>query len=414
MLLERMNLARAGAGRGLGFAVLFLDLDRFKVVNDTLGHAAGDQLLQEVAKRLRTTVREGDLVARLGGDEFVVLQANAQPPQTAAILAERIISAVGSPYSINGHEVLIGVSIGIDTAANDVPPADDLLKNADLALYMSKAEGRGTFRFFEPEMDAKVQKRHALERDLRCALERGEFVLHYQAIVDGRSGAALGFEALIRWNHPVRGLVGPHEFIPVSEESGLIVPIGEWLLRQACHDAATWPESVHVSVNLSPAQFRAADLVDSVHQALAESGLAPHRLELEITETVLLQSNERNLAVMHEFRASGIGIVMDDFGVGYSSLSYLRQFPFQRIKIDRGFVTDIATSQEAVSVVRAIVGLCRDLDIKTIAEGVEDADQLSVLLAEGCTDMQGYFFSRPKPASQLGGMLAREPMALPA
>jgi diguanylate cyclase (GGDEF)-like protein len=414
MLLERMELARAGAKRGFGFAVLFLDLDRFKVVNDTLGHAAGDQLLQEVAKRLRMTVREADLVARLGGDEFVVLQANAQPPQTAAILAERIISAVGAPYAIMGNEVLIGVSIGIDTAMNDLPAADDLLKNADLALYMAKADGRGTFRFFEPEMDAKVQKRHALERDLRCALERGEFVLHYQAIVDGRSGAPLGFEALIRWNHPVRGLVGPHEFIPVSEESGLIVPIGEWLLRQACRDAVAWPESVHVSVNLSPAQFRAANLVDSVHEALAASGLAPHRLELEITETVLLQSNERNLAVMHEFRESGIGIVMDDFGVGYSSLSYLRQFPFQRIKIDRGFVTDIATSQEAVSVVRAIVGLCRDLDIKTIAEGVEDADQLAVLLAEGCTDMQGYFFSRPKPASQLGGMLARGQMALPA
>ncbi len=414
MLLERMNLARAGAARGLGFAVLFLDLDRFKVVNDTLGHAAGDQLLQEVAKRLRGLVREGDLVARLGGDEFVVLQANAHPPQTAAILAGRIISAIGAPYSILGHEVLIGVSIGIDTAMNEVPAADDLLKNADLALYMSKADGRGTFRFFEPEMDAKVQKRHALERDLRHALERGEFVLHYQAIVDGRSGRALGFEALIRWNHPVRGLVGPHEFISFSEESGLIVPIGEWLLRQACHDAASWPESVHVSVNLSPMQFRSANLVAMVHEALAESGLAAHRLELEITESVLLQSNAHNLAVMHEFRASGIGIVMDDFGVGYSSLSYLRQFPFQRIKIDRGFVIDIAISQEAVSVVRAIVGLCRDLDIKTIAEGVEDADQRAVLLAEGCTDMQGYFFSRPKPAAQLAGMLAKGRMALPA
>ncbi len=406
MLLERINQARPGAARGRAFALLFLDLDRFKAVNDTLGHAAGDALLQTVAARLRETVREGDTVARLGGDEFVILQANLKNPETAARLARRIIAAVGAPYTIGENEVIIGVSIGIDIAATESIPAGDMLKNADMALYISKSEGRGTFRFFEADMDAKVQNRHALERDLRCALDRGEFALHYQPIVDARSGRPCGFEALLRWNHPLRGLVGPQEFIPLAEEIGLIIPIGEWTVRQACRDAAVWPDHIHVSVNLSPIQFRSANLVAMVRDSLASSGLAAERLELEITESVLLQSNERNLAVMHEFRASDIGIVMDDFGVGYSSLSTLRQFPFQRIKIDRCFVQDLGLRSDAVCVVRAIVGLCRDLDIGTIAEGVETEEQMGILLAEGCTDMQGYLFSRPKPASLLGPMHA--------
>jgi diguanylate cyclase (GGDEF)-like protein len=406
LLAERIDLARKAAGRDRVLAVLFLDLDRFKAVNDTLGHAAGDELLMEVAKRLLDTVREGDTVARLGGDEFVVLQSNLKTPEHAAVLAERIIAAIGAPYCIAGNEVLIGVSIGIDIAKGDVSKSHDLLKNADMAMYSAKSEGRGVYRFFEADMDAQVQRRHLMERDLRCALQRGEFVLHYQAIVDGRSGCACGFEALLRWNHPARGLVGPGEFIPMAEESGLIVQIGEWALGQACRDAARWPDRLHVSVNLSPVQFRAANLVAFVRETLAASGLAAERLELEVTESVLLHSNERNLAVMHELRASGIGFAMDDFGVGYSSLSYLRQFPFQRLKIDRSFVQDIATSREAASVVRAILSLCRDLGIKTTAEGVENADQLATLLADGGTYMQGYLFSRPKPASMLGALLA--------
>jgi diguanylate cyclase (GGDEF)-like protein len=406
LLVERIELARAGAGREPGFALLFLDLDRFKAVNDTLGHAAGDELLMEVAERLRGTVREGDTVARLGGDEFVVLQLNLKTLQDAAVLAERIIAAIVAPYSIGGNEVLIGVSIGIDIATSDCLDSQDILRNADMAMYCSKSEGCGIYRFFEADMDAQVQKRHVMERDLRCALEREEFLLHYQAIVDGRSGRPCGFEALLRWNHPARGLVEPLDFIPVAEETGLIVQIGEWAMRQACRDAARWPDDLHVAVNLSAVQFRTADLVGMVRDALAVAGLAAERLELEVTETVLLHGNARNLAVMHEFRASGIGIAMDDFGVGYSSLGYLRQFPFQRVKIDRSFVKDIAHSREAASVVRAILGLCRDLGIKTTAEGVETAEQLAVLLADGGMEMQGYLFSRPKPASMLGAMLA--------
>jgi len=407
LVMERIEQAVAGARRRPGFAVLFLDLDRFKAVNDTLGHAAGDDLLQSVAKRLAETVKSSDLVARLGGDEFVVLQDNVTAPEMAANLARRIIATVGAPYSIGGNEVVIGVSIGIELAVNDKTSADELLRNADTALYIAKGEGRGTFRFFEPDMDANMQNRHALERDLRCALERGEFVLHYQAIVSARSGLPCGFEALIRWNHPTRGLVLPQDFVPMAEETGLIIPIGEWVVQQACRDAATWPEHLHVSVNLSPIQFRSTGLVDMVHDALANSGLPAARLELEITESVLLQSNARNLAVMHEFRASGIGIVMDDFGVGYSSLKFLRQFPFQRIKIDQCFVQDLNLRSDAVCVVRAILGLCRDLDIKTIAEGVETEDQLRILLAEGCMDMQGFLFSRPVPAPLLDAKRAR-------
>jgi diguanylate cyclase (GGDEF)-like protein len=383
---------------------MFLDLDRFKSVNDTLGHAAGDELLQSVASRLRETVREGDTVARLGGDEFVVLQANVRTPGQAANLAERIIGVVAEPYEIGVNEVVIGVSIGIDIAATDRISAEILMKNADMALYIAKGEGRGMFRFFEPDMDANVQNRHALERDLRCALERGEFMLYYQPIVTAPSGRPHGYEALLRWNHPVRGLVAPRDFIPMAEETGLIIPIGEWVVRQACRDAAHWRADMHVSVNLSPIQFRSINLVDMVRDAMAEAGLPAGRLELEITESVLLHSNHRNLAVMHEFHASGIGIVMDDFGVGYSSLNYLRQFPFARIKIDRCFVQDLGIRRDAVCVVRAILGLCRDLDIRTIAEGVETEEQMAILLAEGCTDMQGYLFSRPKPAALIDAL----------
>ncbi len=405
LLLERIDQARLSAGRGGSFALLFLDLDRFKAVNDTLGHAAGDELLRAVTARLLATVREGDTVARLGGDEFVVLQSVVQLPDSPAMLAERIIRTIAAPYMLGSNEVLIGVSVGIDVSSSAAVSADDLLKNADLALYTAKNAGRGSYRFFEPEMDAKVRHRAALERDLQCAVERGEFEVYYQPIVHAESGQACGFESLVRWNHPSRGLVGPGEFIEVAEDCGLIIPLGEWVLRQACRDAARWPEAVHVSVNLSPVQFRSANLVDMVRDALDTAGLPPARLELEITETVLLESNERNIAVMHQLRALGIGIVMDDFGIGYSSLSYLRRFPFDRIKIDQSFVRELTTRRESVSVVRAVVGLCRDLGIRTTAEGVETAEQLSILLAERCTELQGYLFGRPSPVSRLSTLI---------
>jgi diguanylate cyclase (GGDEF)-like protein len=405
LLMERINEARMGALRGLNFALLFLDLDRFKAVNDTLGHAAGDELLRSVAVRLLAQAREGDTVARLGGDEFVVLQSNLASPDAAAVLAERIIDAVGAPYTIAGQDVVVGVSIGIDIGTQHHAGPDELLKNADMALYISKGEGRATFRFFEPEMDAQVQNRHALERDLRCALGRGEFELYYQPIANARSGETCGFEALLRWNHPGRGLVAPADFVPVAEECGVIIELGAWVIQQACRQAALWPDGVHVAVNLSPVQFRAANLVDVVGEALAATGLSPRRLELEITESVLLQSTQRNVAVMHQLRACGIGIVMDDFGIGYSSLSYLRSFPFDRIKIDQSFVRDLTVRDDAIFVVRAIIGLCRDLGIRTTAEGIENAEQLAILLAEGCTELQGYLLSRPRPAADLAWLL---------
>jgi diguanylate cyclase (GGDEF)-like protein len=405
-LMERLKLAQATADRGQGFAVLFLDLDRFKAVNDTLGHAAGDALLQDVARRLRAAIRDCDMVARLGGDEFVVLQTEAQTPEAPATLAERIIESVSLPYDIRGEEARIGVSIGIDIALNGSVSPDDMLKNADMALYTAKGAGRGTFRFFEPDMDANIRHRHALERDLCSALERNEFVLYYQPIVNASSGQPCGFEALVRWNHPTRGLVSPGSFMSTAEESGLITAIGEWILREACREAATWPANLYVSVNLSPVQFRCTNLVEMVRDALGAARLPGERLELEITESVLLQNNARNMALMHEFHASGIGVVMDDFGVGYSSLSYLLQFPFQRIKIDRCFVTNLGSQKGASSIVRAILGLCRDMDISTIAEGVETREQMNLLLQAGCTTMQGYLFSRPKPAAQIRAMLS--------
>jgi len=407
LLQERIGEAFARAGRGRSFAMLFLDLDRFKAVNDTLGHAVGDELLRAVAARLRKTVRDTDTVARLGGDEFVVLQSDLQAPDNAAVLAERIIESVGAPYTIAGHEVAIGVSIGIDIATSDRASSEDVMKQADLALYTAKAEGRGTFRFYSPQMNAQIQQRHTIEADLRQAILREEFVLFYQPIVSTRTGRACGFEALLRWNHPRQGMVGPDDFIPIAEECGLIIPIGEWVLAAACRQAATWPEDIHVAVNLSPVQFRATNLADVVRAALDESGLAAERLEVEITESVLLHSNDRNLAILHQLRALGISIAMDDFGVGYSSLSYLRAFPFDRVKIDRCFVQDLSARQDAVYVVRAIVGLCRDLGIRTTAEGVETAEHLAILLAEGCTELQGYFFSRPREASRLEGLLGR-------
>jgi diguanylate cyclase (GGDEF)-like protein len=398
---ERIEHALATAARGATFAVLFLDLDRFKAVNDTLGHQAGDALLRTAAARLLASVREIDTVARLGGDEFVILQVGLASPDDAAQLAQRILDVIAEPYSIDGHTVAIGVSIGVDISAETAISADTLIKNADLALYMAKSEGRGVYRFFEPQMDANAQNRYALERDLRHAIVNNEFQIYYQPIVDVRSRQVCAFEGLLRWHHPVRGLVQPGDFIAAAEDCGLIVPIGAWVLHEVCRQASKWPGHIHAAVNLSPIQFRATQLMTAVTDALAASGLPANRLELEITESVLLADNETTLSVLHGLRSLGIGIVMDDFGIGYSSLSYLRRFPFDKIKIDQSFVVDITKRGEALFIVRAITGLCRNMGIRTTVEGVETAEQLAILEEEGCTEAQGYYFGEPKPARLL-------------
>jgi diguanylate cyclase (GGDEF)-like protein len=405
---ELIERALPEAGRGNGFAVMFLDLDRFKVVNDTLGHGAGDALLKQVAMRLRATVRKIDTIARFGGDEFVIHQPLVEVPDGAMRLAERIIAVLCEPYVLGGTQASIGVSIGIAMAPDDGASAEALLKNADLALYLAKSEGRGTFRFFEPEMDARLVRRHDIERDLRTAIADGRLELHYQPIVNLQSRSVRAFEALIRWNHPVHGQLPPSEFIPIAEECGLIIAVGEWVLRQACRQALHWPEPIRVSVNLSPLQFRAGGLVDMVAGVLASSGLAASRLELEITESVLLAGSEANIATLHGLRRLGLSIAMDDFGVGYSSLSYLHSFPFDRVKIDCSFVANMMQSREARYIVRAIIGLCQDLDVRTTAEGVETREQLRVLREEMATDVQGHYFSRAMPADAVPAFLARD------
>ncbi|RZK96937.1 MAG: EAL domain-containing protein, partial [Methylobacterium sp.] len=382
-------------------AVLLVDLDRFKPVNDTLGHAIGDALLAKVAERLSATLRPCDTVARIGGDEFVVVQRGVTDLEETRVLARRIVDLIGRTYMIEGQLLTIGASVGVAVAPRDGTDADRLLKCADLALYRAKLEGRGAFRFFEAEMDARMQARRRLELDIRQALGRREFSLHYQPQLNLENDRVTGCEALLRWTHPERGMVPPGEFISLAEEIGLIVPIGEWVIRQACRDAATWPSAINVAVNVSPAQFKGDRLVEVIVSALASSGLAASRLEIEITEGVLLQENERTLRTLHRLRALGIRVSMDDFGTGYSSLSYLRSFPFDKIKIDRSFVADITQKPDGDAVIRAIAGLGRSLGMTTVAEGVETEDQMRRIRAEGCTDVQGYLVSRPIPAEAL-------------
>ncbi|MGX1324169.1 diguanylate cyclase (GGDEF)-like protein [Bradyrhizobium sp. USDA 377] len=388
-------------------AVLCLDLDHFKDINDSLGHPIGDALLKEVGRRLKTTVGEHDTVARLGGDEFAVVQIGRSEEAAARSLAGRLVEVISAPYEIDDHQIVIGVSIGISLSPQDGSNPDELLKNADLALYRAKADGRGTYRFFETGMDARAQARRLLEMDLRAALQRDEFLPYYQPIRDVASGRVVAFEALLRWNHPQRGLIAPISFIPLAEETGLIVQLGEFVLRSACTDAASWPDDIDVAVNLSPVQFKSPNLIASVTAALAASGLEAHRLELEITESVLLQNSEATLTTLHELRAMGVRISLDDFGTGYSSLSYLRSFPFDKIKIDRSFVSELATREDSMAIIRAVTGLGRSLGIVTTAEGVENDAQLELLRREGCTQAQGYLFSKPRPASDVAMMLDR-------
>src|SRR3984893_10626943 len=382
-------------------AVHHLDLDQFKAVNDTFGHPAGDKLLKTVADRLRGLVSDTDTIARMGGDEFVIVQAPITDPADATALAQRIIERMSEPFEIDGHQAVIGASIGIAVGPGDGLRPDTLLRNADLALYRAKGDGRGTFRFFEPAMDLQMQTRRIMEQDLRKALPAGEFELYYQPVINLASNAISCFEPLSRWNHPKKGLVPPAAFIPLAEEIGFIVPMGEWVIRQACATAAQWPGDLHVAVNISAVQFRNPCLMQVIVGALAASGLQPTRLEIEITETVLLQNKETTLAVLHQLRSLGIRIAMDDFRTGYSSLTYLQCFPFDKIKIDRSFVKDITENTGSLNIVRAVAALANGMGMTATAEGVETREQLDKITSEGCTEMQGYLFSRPLPVAAI-------------
>ncbi len=409
-LRKAMEAAVAGLERGGAFAVLFIDLDQFKAVNETLGFPAGDQVLRKVAERLSGCLRRTETVARLGADEFAVMASGLQRPEDAAEVARRVSEAVSAPYAIDGQEVVIGACVGIVMAPTDGAAVDALLRKADLALDRAKQDGRGTVCFFEQEMDARQQARRAMETDLRAGLARQEFELLYQPLFDLRENRVCGFEALIRWNHPA-GRVSPGEFIPVAEDTGLIVPIGEWALNQACAEAATWPNNVKVAVNVSPIQFSSPFLVSAVQAALARSGLPAARLELEITESVLMADSDATLATLHRLRALGLRISMDDFGTGFSSLSYLRSFPFDKIKIDQSFVRDLtaqgSSGGNAQAIVRAVTGLGSNLGMRTTAEGVETQAQLRRVLGEGCSEVQGYLLSRPAPATEVPGLIKR-------
>jgi diguanylate cyclase (GGDEF)-like protein/PAS domain S-box-containing protein len=406
MLRQRLDDALAGVRHRDGMvAVLLLDLDRFKSVNDTFGHAVGDRLLESCARRLKACVRQIDTVARIGGDEFALIQVGVEKPVQAQALCCRLLSALIEPFDLDGQEIIITASIGVALAPGDADEAGRLLQHADIALYRAKDEGRNTFRFFEPEMDGRLQNRRALEHDLRAALARGQLEVHYQLQIDLRSQEPVGVEALARWHHPERGWVPPQDFISVAEESGLILPLGERVLRRACAQVAAWPQ-LRLSVNLSPVQFRHGDLVGLVRSALQESRLDPERLELEITEGVLLSDTVSALATLNRLRQLGVRVAMDDFGTGYSSLGHLHKFAFDTIKIDRSFVGAIERRSEAGAIVRAVVGLGRSLGIRTCAEGVETAGQLAFLEGEGCDEVQGYYLGRPVPASDLAQLLA--------
>ncbi len=387
------------------FAVLCIDLDRFKDVNDTIGHPMGDMLLKTAASRLANCVCDCDTIARLGGDEFAILQMTGDQPDAAYELAARICDVVAQPFDLEGHQAVIGASIGIALAPHNGTHTDQLLKNADMALYRAKNDGRGIYRVFEGYMDTEIQQRRALEQDLRAAFERDEFELHYQPLVDLASNAITGFEALLRWPHRQRGNVSPAEFIPVAEEIGLIIPLGAWVIERACLDASRWPSNTRVAVNLSPVQFRNGDLVQTVFSCLAKSRLQPQRLELEITEQVLLQDSDSTLSVLHRLRDLGVRIAMDDFGTGYSSLSYLRSFPFDKIKIDRTFVNDLADQPEAAVIVNAVAILSRNLGMAATAEGVETEDQRDQVRAAGYTEMQGFLISPARPVGEIEAMM---------
>jgi diguanylate cyclase (GGDEF)-like protein len=396
---EYMESVGSRIRRGETIAVLCIDLDHFKAVNDSLGHAGGDAVLREVGNRLRACCREVDIVARLGGDEFAIMAGPLQQAVDAVPLAKRIVSVMSEPFVVDQRNVIIGASVGIAVAPVDANDADTLLKNADLALYRAKSEGRSTYHFFEPAMDAALQERRALEAGLRQAMANGELRLVFQpflSIVDSR---VCGFEALLRWYDNERGTIPPSRFVPIAEESALIVPLGEWVLQQACAAAAAWPDHVRVAVNLSGAQFRSRNLVRHVTAALERSGLSPARLELEVTENVLASGSDLAFETLHRLRLLGVRITMDNFGTGHSSLSYLRAFPFDKIKIDRSFVHDLSKTRDSLAVVRAVIDFGQSLGIATGAEGIETETQFDIVREHGCTEAQGYLFSPPLPSN---------------
>jgi diguanylate cyclase (GGDEF)-like protein len=403
---QRLESALHRVARGEPCAVLCLDLDQFKGVNDTLGHPVGDSLLKAVTDRLRHIVRPTDTIARLGGDEFAIVQSGVEHPANATALATRLLRELSTPFEVAGHQIIIGVSVGIAIAPGDGSDPDILLKSADIALYQAKSDGRNRFRYFEPEMNTLMQARRELERDLRMAISANEFELYFQPLVSLREGQITGFEALLRWNSPTRGLVSPVDFIPIAEEVGLIIQIGEWVLRAACREAATWPKPLKVAVNISTTQFSGGNLVQTVAHALEESGLDSSRLELEITESVMIQDLDAALSLLHRIKKLGVSISMDDFGTGYSSLGHMRSFPFDKIKIDQSFVREIGKKAESTAIIRAVTGMCDSLGITVTAEGVENLQQLNLLRAERCTEIQGHLVSKPRRAQDIPSVIS--------
>jgi diguanylate cyclase (GGDEF)-like protein len=401
MFNDRLQRALNRDAQGTG--LMYLDLDHFKSINDTLGHPVGDKLLKAVGLRLEACVRAGDLIARLGGDEFAIL-VGGENLSTIDNLAARIVEALALPFLIDGYEVVTGASIGIAYSPDHGDTPEALLKNADLALYAAKAEGRGRYVRFESGMDSAAEARRELETDLRTALARDEMRLHFQPLVDINTGEPNGYEALVRWEHHARGTVMPSDFIPIAEETGMVIKIGEWVIRRALEELSGWPEHLTVAVNLSPAQMRSPNLLPTVIHALAQNGVSAHRLEFEITETVLMHDSEANIATLHKLSALGVRIALDDFGTGYSSFNYLRSFPFDKIKIDRCFVEEIDSREDCRAIVRAVVSLATSLGIRTTAEGVERQSQLKVLKSEGCTEVQGFLFSKAVPPEELSDL----------
>jgi diguanylate cyclase (GGDEF)-like protein len=395
------------------FAILSVDLDRFQDINDVFGHSVGDSLLRAMAQRLNAA-GDGAYLARLGGDEFALIVEGNPKPADVERTAERLLAGVTEPFRVDEHVIRVGLSLGVAIYPTDGTDATSLLANAEAALHRAKSEGRGSIRFFEAGMDVRLRERRALVHDLRAAIERGELVLHYQpqAHIDGE---IFGFEALVRWQHPQRGLVSPATFIPIAEESGLIPAIGEWVLREACREAATWPKPLSIAVNLSPAQFQHDDLPGFVHRVLLEEGLAANRLELEITESVLVDDLPRALAILRRLKLLGVRVAMDDFGTGYSSLSNLQSFPFDKIKIDRSFIANLHANPQSAAIVRAVIALGRGIGLPVIAEGVETREQLAFLAAEDCSAVQGYLVGRPLPADAYAQVVGKPaPAALAA
>jgi diguanylate cyclase (GGDEF)-like protein len=385
--------------------VLFLDLDRFKVINDTLGHRVGDLLLRDVANRLKSCLRSNDELARLGGDEFAIMVPSLDSCREVEMLASRLVQAVDQPYEIDGYQIRSSISIGIAVGPGDGDTPDDLLIAADLALYAVKAGGRGSYKFYHSSMSKEFNERRQMEVDLRDAIERKDLQLYYQPIVDLRRDVITGFEALVRWDHPTKGIVSPTAFIPVAEDSGLILQLGEWVLAEACRRAADWPDTLRIAVNLSPVQFSDPNLLRTIERVLADTGLAPGRLELEITERVFMDSGEATLTALRRLKHLGIRISMDDFGTGYSSLSYLRSFPFDKIKVDRVFVSDLGFDTEHIVIVQAVVSIATALGMIATAEGVETEEQRRVLAGLGCDEAQGYLFGEPVPGEGLTELL---------